>query len=80
MCGILFPGIEPTTLALEAWSLYHWATREVLPGPLPKTAEADAGIKAGMIPLCLVTAPKEHPGMRERGRQSEETAEEGATS
>ena len=37
--------------------------------PLPKTAEADASIKAGMIPLCLVTVPKEHPGMRERGRQ-----------
>ena len=30
--------------------------------PLPKTAEADASIKAGMIPLCLVTVPKEYNG------------------
>ena len=30
-CGILFsqPGIEPTPLALEVWSLNHWTTREV---------------------------------------------------
>ena len=29
-CGILvpWPGIEPAPLALEAWSLNHWATRE----------------------------------------------------
>ena len=30
-CGILAPqlGIEPVPLALEAWSLNHWTTREV---------------------------------------------------
>ena len=30
-CGILVPGpgMEPTSPALEAWSLNHWATREV---------------------------------------------------
>ena len=30
-CGILvpWPGIEPMSLALEAWSLNHWTTREV---------------------------------------------------
>ena len=32
-CGLLVPhpGIEPTTLVLEAQSLNHWTTREVLP-------------------------------------------------
>ena len=31
-CGILvsWPGIEPTPPAVEAWSLNHWTTREVL--------------------------------------------------
>ena len=31
-CRILvsWPGIEPAALALEAWSLNHWTTREVL--------------------------------------------------
>ena len=31
-CGILVlqPGIEPTPLAVEAWSLNHWTAREVL--------------------------------------------------
>ena len=31
-CGILVPrpGIKPTPPALEAWSLNHWTTREVL--------------------------------------------------
>ena len=30
-CGILVPQpeIEPVTPAVEAWSLNHWATREV---------------------------------------------------
>ena len=30
-CGIFFsqPGIEPTPLALEVWSLNHWTTRDV---------------------------------------------------
>ena len=30
-CGILVPqpGIEPTPLAVEAWSLNHWTAREV---------------------------------------------------
>ena len=31
-CGILVPhlGIEPMPPAVEAWSLNHWANREVL--------------------------------------------------
>ena len=31
VCGTLVPwhGIEPASLALEAWSLNHWTTREV---------------------------------------------------
>ena len=31
-CGILVPqpGIKPVLLAVEAWSLNHWITREVL--------------------------------------------------
>ena len=31
-CGIVVPqpGIEPVLLAVEAWSLDHWTTREVL--------------------------------------------------
>ena len=53
------------------WSLNHWAIREVLPGPLPKTAEADASVKARMIPLCLVTVPKKHPGMTERVKKQQ---------
>ena len=29
-CGTFVPqpGIEPTSLALEAWSLYHWIIKE----------------------------------------------------
>ena len=32
VCGILFPwpGIEPVSPAVEAWSLNHWTTRDVL--------------------------------------------------
>jgi len=31
-CGLLVPqpGIEPASLALEAWSFNHWIAREVL--------------------------------------------------
>ena len=41
-CGILAPqpGIKPAPLAVEAWSLNHWTTREVPLLPFSKVRES----------------------------------------